>query len=372
MACFTEICNLPVGDEYSDKISSVFKSVLESIEQVIPFSNDMDLAQAYSHCSEQDAQYIKACAVFLNSCLSNHLKTIERAVDSYLIIRANFYLLKITQVKDTEIFKTCLEYWTKLVSSLYNEYPFAALESSPLLLGTIVQTDSRRSMYSTILSSLRSIMIENMLKPEEVLIVEDENGEIVRERFKGTESLAIYKSIREVLVYLTHLDCEDTENIMTLKLSRQIDGTEWSWSNLNKLCWAVGSISGAMNEEIEERFLVSIIRDLLGLVEMKRGKDNKAIIASNIMYIVGQYPRFLKAHWKFLKTVINKLFEFMHELHEGVQDMACDTFLKISVKCKRHFVILQPGEDVPFIEEIILKLPSIICDLGSQQVLSCV
>jgi hypothetical protein len=50
---------------------------------------------------------------------------------------------------------------------------------------------------------------------------------------------------------------------------------------------------------------------------MKRGKDNKAVVASNIMYIVGQYPRFLKAHWKFLKTVVNKLFEFMHESHEG-------------------------------------------------------
>ena len=37
------------------------------------------------------------------------------------------------------------------------------------------------------------------------------------------------------------------------------------------------------------------------------------------MYIVGQYPRFLRAHWRFLKTVVNKLFEFMHETHEGVQ-----------------------------------------------------
>lgn len=54
------------------------------------------------------------------------------------------------------------------------------------------------------------------------------------------------------------------------------------------------------------------MQDLLGLCEQKRGKDNKAIIASNIMYIVGQYPRFLRAHWKFLKTVVNKLFEFMH------------------------------------------------------------
>lgn len=40
-----------------------------------------------------------------------------------------------------------------------------------------------------------------------------------------------------------------------------------------------------------------------------------------IRYVVGQYPRFLKAHWKFLTTVLIKLFEFMHERHPGVQDM---------------------------------------------------
>ena len=68
---------------------------------------------------------------------------------------------------------------------------------------------------------------------------------------------------------------------------------------------------------------------------------DQAIIASNIMYVVGQYPRFLRAHWKFLKTVVNKLFEFMHETHEGVQDMACDTFIKISLKCRRQFVQIQ-------------------------------
>jgi exportin-1 len=72
-----------------------------------------------------------------------------------------------------------------------------------------------------------------------------------------------------------------------------------------------------LDEETEKRFLVGFIKELLGLTEMIRGKDNKAVVASNIMYIVGQYPRFLKAHWKFLKTVVNKLFEFMHETHEG-------------------------------------------------------
>lgn len=160
-------------------------------------------------------------------------------------------------------------------------------------------------------------MIEKMVRPEEVLIVENDEGEIVREFVKESDTIQLYKTTRECLVYLTHLDVVDTENIMSDKLARQVDGSEWSWANCNTLCWAIGSISGAMNEETEKRFLVTVIKDLLGLTEMKRGKDNKAVVASNIMYIVGQYPRFLKAHWKFLKTVVNKLFEFMHETHEG-------------------------------------------------------
>ena len=34
-------------------------------------------------------------------------------------------------------------------------------------------------------------------------------------------------------VYLTHLDYQDTEMIMTEKLQNQTNGSEWSWKNLN-------------------------------------------------------------------------------------------------------------------------------------------
>ena len=76
--------------------------------------------------------------------------------------------------------------------------------------------------------------------------------------------------------------------------------------------------------------VVTFEQELLGLCEQKRGKDNKAIIASNIMYVVGQYPRFLRAHWRFLKTVVNKLFEFMHGLY-------CLSFLLINF-CYGEFI----------------------------------
>jgi len=75
----------------------------------------------------------------------------------------------------------------------------------------------------------------------------------------------------------------------------------------------------------DERVVCCGVQELLGLCEQKRGKDNKAIIASNIMYVVGQYPRFLRAHWRFLKTVVNKLFEFMHGLYAACV-FFCDSY----------------------------------------------
>lgn len=80
----------------------------------------------------------------------------------------------------------------------------------------------RKNVYSDILSNLRLVMIEKMVKPEEVLIVENEEGEIVREFMKESDTIVLYKSMREVLVYLTHLDVVDTETIMTDKLAKQV------------------------------------------------------------------------------------------------------------------------------------------------------
>lgn len=56
------------------------------------------------------------------------------------------------------------------------------------------------------------------------------------------------------------------------------------------------------------------------------------------------------------------------ETHDGVQDMACDTFIKIAQKCRRHFVQVQPLEVMPFIEEILNHIRAIVCDLQPHQV----
>lgn len=59
------------------------------------------------------------------------------------------------------------------------------------------------------------------------------------------------------------------------------------------------------------------------------------------MYIVGQFPRFLKTNWTFTITVVNKLYEFMNEPFKGIMDMACKTFLGIAKNLKEEFIIQQ-------------------------------
>ncbi|OJD27462.1 hypothetical protein ACJ73_01152 [Blastomyces percursus] len=383
LKCLTEIGSVQIGQQYlfDETLVQMFTNTMMKVSEMIP--SPMDLKQTYATSGSREQEFILNLTLFLCNFFSVHLNLLEKLPDTNILIRAHFYLICISKIEDREIFKICLEYWTKLVQELYEEMqqlpitdinPLVNMGVSGLSNGgapnpsTLANYPLRKHKYQEVLSELRVVMIEKMVRPEEVLIVENDEGEIVREFVKESDTIQLYKTTRECLVYLTHLDVVDTENIMADKLAKQVDGSEWSWANCNTLCWAIGSISGAMNEETEKRFLVTVIKDLLGLTEMKRGKDNKAVVASNIMYIVGQYPRFLKAHWKFLKTVVNKLFEFMHETHEGVQDMACDTFIKIANKCKRHFVALQPGESEPFIEEIVRTMRKITCDLSPQQI----
>ncbi|XP_010887595.1 exportin-1 [Esox lucius] len=366
LKCLTEIAGVSVN-QYEEQFVNLFTLTMCQLKQMLPLNTNIRLA--YSNGKDDEQNFIQNLSLFLCTFLKEHGQLVEKRPNlRETLMEALHYMLLVSEVEETEIFKICLEYWNHLAAELYRESPFST-STSPLLSGSQhFDVPPRRHLYLPVLSKVRMLMVSRMAKPEEVLVVENDQGEVVREFMKDTDSINLYKNMRETLVYLTHLDYADTERIMTEKLHNQVNGTEWSWRNLNTLCWAIGSISGAMHEEDEKRFLVTVIKDLLGLCEQKRGKDNKAIIASNIMYIVGQYPRFLRAHWKFLKTVVNKLFEFMHETHDGVQDMACDTFIKIAQKCRRHFVQVQVGEVMPFIDEILNNINTIICDLQPQQV----
>lgn len=176
---------------------------------------------------EENQNFVQNLAMFLSTLLKKRGQLFETEAMRKQLLMAVMYLIVISQVEDVEVFKICLEYWGSLTEQLYKECP---LDDRVVASSTIPM---RRLIYEEMLSKLRYIMIGRMAKPEEVLVVENEQGEVVREFMKDTDSIQLYNNMRETLVYLTHLNSQDTENIMNEKLKKQVDGTEWSWKNLN-------------------------------------------------------------------------------------------------------------------------------------------
>ena len=299
------------------------------------------------------------------------------------------YLTQFLLIENEEIFKAAVDFWLWFSYKVFTlKDPDEALDTFNELLENNNNTIKRKysksqyiqylnesylykNCYMKLLDIVREIVCVKMTKPLEVKIDIDEGGDIVCDPTKNTIYQTIHENMRDTLVYLTFIDPYKTQNLLQTKINEQSDIAKQSNrinpALLNSISWSAGCISGAMNDSIEVQFLVVFIRVLLGLCEIIKGKGNKAICASNIMYIVGQYPKFLNNHWRFLKTVVKKLFEFMHESFDGVQDFACETFMKISMKCAKNFVILQDNENEEYIKELVRNVSETTKDLKPHQ-----
>ena len=426
LQCLTEVATL-TDKEYNEVFLQLIQSVMGQVMQSIPRGTNLGAAYAEAIDSGDEAaeHFIYHFGLFLTQFFRHHLELVEQPQTKDALAAGMGYLVSLSSVhEDEEMFKVCLDFWQWFTQSLHNA-DVVSLASAPMQLGgnnasgslfggglsvlgggggsglgssglgmggglsglpasrqaatgaaAASSSSSRKALYSDVLTRLRSLMIEHMVKPAEVLVQEDASGNIVPSRETGEETLTLHHQLKETLVYLTHLDKEDMTGIVLGKLQRLMDESEWSFENINKLCWAIGAITRTMEAKEERRYLTKVISDLLKLTKQKQGRNNKAVVASNVMYVVGQYPRFLKAHWVFLKTVVAKLFEFMHEEHPGVKDMAVDTFVTIATRCKKQFVCPQRVErggqvtvEDPFITVLPGMLSDTIRDLSGHQVL---
>lgn len=207
LKCLSEIAGLQLQN-YDHIFVQLFVQTMEQFVQMIPSDTNMNVI--YANGNDEEQCFVQNLAMFLCTFLRVHATLVEKRETSDAVNKALIYLVMISEVEDVELFKICLEYWNSLAADLYKENPYGQ------------STGSRRQFYSNILSKVRNIMISRMAKPEEVLVVENENGEVVREFMKDTNSINLYKNMRETLVYLTHLDYFDTERIMTEKLNKQV------------------------------------------------------------------------------------------------------------------------------------------------------
>ena len=317
--CMTKVYQLKdLSAEVRSDLLGMFGFIMDQVATYLPPDMTPPLSEIYPRLSYTEQNFIQRFSLFITKFLTKqHIEIMEQRDQEHLLLALK-YLICISAIgteKEMQLFKICLDFWRSLSSDVFMRH-CSEIEAIKFSAGggfvgmggynNMGVSSKAKTLYGECLQKVCAIMITNMAKPEEVLIEEDENGEIVRAATANTDELVLYKMMKESLVFLTKLDSQNIERLMQNILTSQVED-KFEWHSLNTLCWAIGSISGAMAGEEEKRFLVSVIKDLLHLCEMKTGKQNKAVVASNIMYVVGQYPSFLNQHWKFLKTVVNKV-----------------------------------------------------------------
>ena len=320
----------------------VFMDFIIQFQELLPFGDN--IGEIFKFFTKENKQFIMNTIILTTNVFKNKADSMEYekfSLSSFSL--SNQMIVKFTSIPSIEVFKICLVWWVQLIEKNFN------FDKFPMVY----------RILEGIFFDLRIIIICRMAKPEEVFIREEENGEIVNEKIAETEALEIYKNSKKILLYLTTVDKKTTQDVILKKLNQQLIFTNWNRKVLNTVSWAIGSIAEIFSPDNDgcKLFFVTALKDLLYLCELRKKKKDKAVIASNIMFVVRQYPNFLKNHWKFCKTVIEKLFEFLGEPQyiPGFKDMACDTFFCIAKSCGNFISKNSCLEKKNFLDQIFIS-----------------
>lgn len=171
LKCITQIVSSECEPKYNHDISALFAMVIASVDHMFP--QGTHITEVFAKAGDASQEFALNLALFLTSFLSKHLHVMEMETNRNVLLKAHFYMVKISQVDDRETFRICLEYWSKFLSELIEETASQPAgesgqhtnSSSDPALGV---SSLRKNVYADVLSSLRPVIIERMVEPEEV------------------------------------------------------------------------------------------------------------------------------------------------------------------------------------------------------------
>jgi exportin-1 len=212
-----------------------FVAVMDKLNKMLPLQQ-VNIPQAFANGKEEEKRFILKLTLFLKHFFANWLPTLESNpnVCSGAMLLGMQYLAAISNVDDDVTFKICIEHWHDLTEDIYKQMTSFRTPAVLSLGGGMMSVsqltgsssggnggakaqnsiEKRRQWYGPVLHEVRKTMVSKMSKPKEVLVVENDVGEVVRSVIEDTDALAQYQTMRETLVFLTHLNYEDTESIM--------------------------------------------------------------------------------------------------------------------------------------------------------------
>ncbi|KAI8341640.1 armadillo-type protein [Chlamydoabsidia padenii] len=311
LECFTTIVNQELPSE--DQIIYMYETVMIYLQKVMPLTPDFVIV--YQDSDAYDQEFVHRTLVFITAILSKHLNNLAPRINTDELITAYTYLLQLSRIDDQEMWKICLEYWDKLTSQ-----------------------DNPISLHYTLMhvSELRQLILDRMAPPDEVLLVEDDDGEVTKQYIKEGDTSVIFNLMKRILSALIRLDPTSMVNLILERLSLLVQTENWTWIDLNRLCWAIGITPDTMNYNDETTFLGLVLEHLVRLLEASSSpspSEASYVVTSCLVHICNQFIVYMKNYPQVLDMAVTRLFNYMHDSLPGVRDMACYSFKKICQGC---------------------------------------
>lgn len=131
LKCLTEVGSLEVEERYLPLLLQLYSVFMQALPSHIPPQQIELVHKNYNISSDEDQAFVQNLAQFFTGFLRQHgwalLKTGEqvRMLETGLL-----YVVHISYVQDTEVFKICLDYWIHFVKQaneqlLHNMDPYA-------------------------------------------------------------------------------------------------------------------------------------------------------------------------------------------------------------------------------------------------------
>lgn len=335
LSFFGEVASLPkVPEQYIQIFPNIFAAVIGSLKTLIKEETN------FAKLCLDDPEFIRIFVFTISAFVSQYSPIIESANQFEALAFALNCIIEIMKVCDLDNFRTICELWEKITRRIYVEKPNNAIP-----------------FYTNFFPIVRRVLVVRMERPVEILITESDDGSYVKEETRNTITLALYNSMRKTLIYLANIDTTDTmnaiiERINILKESFNIDV-------LNTMCWSAGAISGTLPNADEAQFIVTVLKPLLEFIASRTNEQEQTVLASCIMFVCSQYPKFLSEHWNIMQIIIEKLFEFMKNENEGIMEMAVNSFKKIAQKCSKSFLFYRTNNNIIYLQSILQNLDNI-------------
>ena len=333
--------------EEQDKIAELFDLIVGSLHPIIGEKNFSETEKMSG-----DEEFVEYFISAITSFLQQYSHLIETPDHASYLQQMLHWIYNITAESKNDVFEECLEYWVTVLRRIYLDVTGPSQETEPF------------PVYTEFFPQLVRTLIARLPAPVQCTSYLESDGTEHRKLINDAGFGTPYANGRESLVFLTFFNSEDVLAAFEERLGELTSGT-LDYHQIKSLCYSIGAIPGAINQEVEDTFIPHVIDVLVQFIDASEG-DVLAAASVGFMFISTQFSGVLKREQTLLLAVFEKIQAMMACEEIEVRENAVESLKKLASRCGHELI---EASDSGVLTNILSNLEELIDPLFSDFVI---